>query len=129
MLPCSPLSADDGCDREIAQWEIEIRACTVQAVEMLRDEAVRQGMSASITCVQLDWRLWQLSEEVVLAAQAEAQRAAAGDGTAGDAGAPASTAGAGEGAGAGSAPSGAPEDVWGMGTALPPFHRTLTIFY
>lgn len=42
--------------------ETELRACTVVAVEQLRDEILRRGKS--LLSIELDWLLWQKGEAV-----------------------------------------------------------------
>lgn len=125
------------------QAEVEIRAATVQAVERLRVAAASAGLEA-VTSVELDWRLWQMSEEVVLAGKTPAHATPGGSGSspsaetgAGEGTGAATGAGAGGSAGAG-ASSGAATPVDGGvqsstvavdESGLPPFHRTLTVYY
>lgn len=42
--------------------EVEIRACTVVAVELLREEMMRRGKN--LLSIELDWLLWQKGEAV-----------------------------------------------------------------
>ena len=42
--------------------EVELRACTVVAVELLREEMMRRGKN--LLSIELDWLLWQKGEAV-----------------------------------------------------------------
>jgi hypothetical protein len=43
-----------------SEEEVEIRACTIVAVEMLQKELERQGMKLLV--IEIDWLLWQIGE-------------------------------------------------------------------
>ncbi|CAH0521210.1 unnamed protein product [Peronospora belbahrii] len=44
-----------------SEMEIEIRAATIQAVEMLHKQMLRQGNHLHV--IELDWLLWQIGED------------------------------------------------------------------
>lgn len=60
------LAADIDTKKEIpfgSEEETEIRACTIIAVEMLRNALLRQGVDNVIE-IEIDWLLWQQGEKI-----------------------------------------------------------------
>lgn len=55
--------AAEGC-RCVMRWQVEIRAATVQAVEMVKTELSEVHRVEGVLSLTLDWLLWQEGEKL-----------------------------------------------------------------